>query len=206
MRIKWSLLCAILLAVISFSSVDARNVVVPTYYGYGVINSSAVAVRPYISACDPVMVPTYYGAAYYGNPYYQEAYYQAAYHNRAYYHRSYPLVQTCSTAPVVPAWNGMFWYYQSGYNLAASSCNLNIRSAPYVSSKKKSSNIIGLLKGGEQAYILGQTGNWYYVQSVHAPLRRGYVSGSYLRFYNNALTTPAYTVYNPATYIRTACW
>ena len=176
------LLIAMLMTISSVAS--ARNVVVPTYYGYGVINSNARCVHPYISAYYPYSVP----ATYYNGYYNQFA--------------TTPVVAAYTAAAAIPQWNGAYWYYQTmpSSNVAAVSCNLNMRSAPGLGNKSKDSNVIGTLHGGEQAYVLARSGNWYLVQSVYAPLRRGYVYGSYLQFYRNYRTTANYAAlgYAPA--------
>jgi hypothetical protein len=97
----------------------------------------------------------------------------------------------------MPAWNGFNWYYYHNNLVGVSSCNLNIRSEPYVSKKKRSANVISSLKTGEQVYILSQSGNWYLIQSVLAPLRRGYVYGPYLRFYNYNVPANYYSAAYP---------
>ncbi|MFZ5951709.1 MAG: hypothetical protein ACOYXC_13445, partial [Candidatus Rifleibacteriota bacterium] len=170
----------------SAADVQARNYVVPTYYGYGVVSSSAV-VRPYISAYYPYAAPAWAYNGYYYN----------------YYDVRPAVAPATMGVPVTPTWNGMYWYYSHNNHVAVSSCNLNMRAEPYKSGKK---NIIGSLKTGEQAYVLGQYGNWYLVQSVLAPLRRGYVYGPYLRFYGNAAPYGYYNVMHPGSLIRTAMW
>ena len=208
MRIKWSVLIPIFLVcfLVGSSLAHAANIVVPTYYGYGVINSSATCVRPYISSCYPYVAPVYHPVANY-------AVRQVAYTTPVYNAYSAPVytaaVCTNTLAAAVPTWNGAFWSYVTPTltaNLAASTCNLNIRSEPYVSGKKKKSNIISSLKSGEQAYVLSQAGNWFYVQSVYPPVRRGYVHGAYLRFYNQAWPTGTYTVFHPRTLFRRTSW
>ena len=184
------LIALFLVLILGFSfEAQARNIVVPTYYGYGVVNSSAL-VKPYISA-----------GYYY--PYAAPAWaYNGYYYN--YYNLTPAFAQATWSLPAVPAWNGLYWQYQYNNSMAVSSCNLNIRSEPYVSGKKKSSNVISSLKTGEQVYLLGQAGNWYLVQSVFAPLRRGYVYGPYLRMFGNAAPAGYYNVMHPAGLIRTA--
>lgn len=173
---------------------QARNIVVPTYYGYGVVNSSAY-VRPYVAGC-------YY-------PYASPAYaYNGYYHN---YYNISPVVApaiapVAYASPAVPAWNGNYWYYNYHRGMAVSSCNLNMRSAPYVSGKKKNSNVISSLKTGEQVYLLAQSGNWYLVQSLFAPLRRGYVYGPYLRTFTQACPTGYFNPMYHSGMIRAAGW
>lgn len=185
------ILLTVLILTFCFASaqqLQARNIVVPTHYGYGVVSTSAL-VKPYIA-------PGYY------YPYASPAWaYNGYYYN--YYNVAPAFAPATYALPAVPAWNGMYWYYQYNNHMAASSCNLNIRSEPYVAGKKKNSNVIGSLKTGEQVYLLGQSGNWYLVQSVFAPLRRGYVYGPYLRFYGAAFD--GYYAY-PSTLIRAASW
>lgn len=179
------LLIALLMTISTVAS--AKNVVVPTYYGYGVINSNARCVHPYISAYYPYSLP----ATYYNGYYNQLA--------------VTPVVAAYSAAAAIPAWNGAYWYYTAvpTSTVAAVSCNLNVRSAPKLGGKSKDSNVIATLHGGEQAYVIARSGNWYLVQSVAAPLRRGYVYGSYLRFYRNYWTAANYAamcyapVYSP---------
>lgn len=189
MSVKRILLTFLFVAMIfaAGSELQARNIVVPTHYGYGVVSSSAM-VRPYIaSGYYPYATPAWAYNGYYYN----------------YYNLAPAFAPATYALPAVPAWNGMYWYYSYNNQMAASSCNLNVRSEPYVAGKKKNSNVIASLKTGEQVYLLGQAGNWYLIQSVFAPLRRGYVYGPYLRFYGNA--APA-GYYYPSTYIRTAAW
>jgi uncharacterized protein YgiM (DUF1202 family) len=216
MRIKWSILIPIFLVcfLVGSSLAHGANVVVPTYYGYGVINSSATCVKPYISSCYPYEAPVYYPVTNY-------AVRRLAYHAPVYNAYATPVYSTYSApvyttavcnntlAATVPTWNGAFWSYVAPAltaNLAASTCNLNIRSAPYVTGKKKRSNVISSLKSGEQAYVLSQTGNWFYVQSVYPPVRRGYVHGAYLRVYNQAWPTGTYTVFHPRTLFKRTSW
>jgi hypothetical protein len=182
------LLCLVLAAVfVAPGDLAAKNIVVPTYYGYGLVNSSTV-VRPYISAYYPYAAPAYARNGYYAN-----------YYNLA----TVPTPATWAN-PVVPVWNGLYWYYNHNNLVAVSSCNLNVRSQPYVAGKKnkKNSNVIATLKTGEQVYILGQSGNWYMIQSLLAPLRRGYVYGSYLRFYRSYTPAGYYNVMYPSGYAR----
>ncbi|MGM0598268.1 MAG: hypothetical protein ACQETH_00505 [Candidatus Rifleibacteriota bacterium] len=191
MSIKRILFICLILA--AFTNVPAylaaKNIVVPTNYGYGLVNSSTV-VRPCISSYYPYAAPAYAVDGYYAN-----------YYNLA----TLPTPATWAH-PVVPVWNGLYWYYQHNNLVAVSSCNLNVRSQPYVVGKKnkKNSNVIATLKTGEQVYILGQQGNWYMVQALLAPLRRGYVYGSYLRFYRSYASASA--GYNnlkyPSSYVR----
>ena len=168
------LFTGVVLALLIAGQVSARNIVVPTYYGYGVVNSSSW-VRPYISSYYPYASPAW---AYNG-----------------YYYNYYNVAPVNWAGSATPAWNGYNWFYYHNNQVAVSSCNLNIRSEPYVSKKKRSANVISSLKTGEQVYLLGQSGSWYLIQSVMAPLRRGYVYGPYLRFYN--YTTPV-TYYSAA--------
>lgn len=173
---KGILLSAIVLALVfSFTGIAEarRGIVIPTAWGYGVVNSQAPYTWPaygYQGMHPAMPVPTFQWSA--------------------------------------PVWNGATWvYYNSaGYNgyypvntIAAVSCNLNIRSEPYVAGKKKrNSNVIGLLKTGEQVYVMGRYGNWFLVQSAWMPLRQGYVYGSYLRFYQNNWPSSHYTAFYPA--------
>lgn len=178
---KGILLSAIICALIILSSgmVEARRgIVIPTAWGYGVVNGPA-----------PYIWPAY---GYLG---------------------MHPAVAVPAAQMPAPAWNGANWSYNnggyafSGYqnglarmnSIAAVACNLNIRSEPYVAGRKKrNSNVIGSLNTGEQVYVLGRDGNWFFIQSAYMPLRRGYVYGSYLRFYQNNLPTSHYTAFYPA--------
>lgn len=172
--LKKGLLLSAILVLLICSTAEARrrNIVVPTWYGYGVVSPYAVAY-PYIAAGYPYAWPAYGYAG---------------------MHPTMPV----PTALGTPAWNGAYWYYGGG-SIAAVAANLNIRSAPYVAGKKnRNSNVIGSLNTGEHVYILGQTGNWSYIQSAYMPLRRGYVYTSYLRSYNNALPHSHYTAFHPA--------
>lgn len=182
---KGILLSAVLCAIFCLAVNEAearRGIVVPTAYGYGVINGPAPYIWPAygFSGMHPaVPMPTAFGV----------------------------------TAPI---WNGANWSYQTpwdtgytyqngyqpvnyaGRSLAAVTCNLNIRSEPYVAGRKKrNSNVVGSLNTGEQVHVLGRDGNWFFIQSAYLPLRRGYVYGSYLRFYQNNLPTSHYTAFYP---------
>jgi hypothetical protein len=172
---------------VSAGALEARNYVVPTYYGYGVVNSAAY-VRPYISSYYPYAAPTYAYNGYYYN----------------YYNVAPVVAPTNWASTVTPAWNGFNWYYYHNNQVAVSSCNLNIRSEPYVAGKKRTGNVISSLKTGEQVYILGQAGNWYMIQSVLAPLRRGYVYGPYLQFYSYQTPVRYSTLVYPA--VRRIYW
>ncbi len=184
---KGILLSALVLVmlVMAASAVEARRgIVVPTAWGYGVVNSPA-----------PYIWPAY---GYLG---------------------MHPAMPIPSARMPAPAWNGANWsYYNGGYAwggyqagyypqngyyqmnaLAAVACNLNVRSEPYVAGRKKrNSNVIGSLNTGEQVYVLGRSGNWFFIQSAYLPLRRGYVYGSYLRFYQNNWPTSHYTAFYPS--------
>jgi uncharacterized protein YgiM (DUF1202 family) len=180
----------LVLALVAGAECQARNIVVPTYYGYGVVNSSAY-VRPYISAYYPYATPAYAYNGYYYN----------------YYNVAPAIAPATYAMPAVPAWNGMYWYYHYNNLVAVSSCNLNVRSDPYVAGKKKNSNVIGSLKTGEQVYVLGQSGNWYLIQSLFAPLRRGYVYGPYLMTMTyNTVPSGYYNVMHPSSLMRVATW
>lgn len=134
-----------------------RDIVIPTWYGYGVVSARGY-VRPFISTEYP-----------YGN-------------------HAYGAVRAPS-APMwsaygIPSW-GTSHRGSQGYSLAAVTDNLNIRSQPHVTGKKnRNANVIGSLNTGEQVYLLAQTGNWSFIQSVYMPFRRGYVYSSYLRSFS----------------------
>ncbi len=177
--LKKGILLLAVFTLLAFSTADARrrDIVVPTWYGYGVVSPQAVA-RPYITGYHPYSWPAYGYAGY------------------------YPASHVAPIAtPFVsgaPAWNGLYWYYGAQGAMAAVAANLNIRAEPYVAGKKnKNANVIGGLKTGEHVYILGQTGNWSYIQSVYMPFRRGYVYSSYLRAYHNTLPHSHYTAFYP---------
>ena len=177
---KGILLSAILVAMVILSGGAAearRGSVVPTEWGYGVVNTGA-----------PYIWPAY---GYLG---------------------MHPAVPVAAAQMPAPAWNGANWSYyqgyyagtgyQNGYNpisgRAVVASNLNVRSEPYVSGRKKrNSNVIASLNAGEQVYVLGRSGNWYFIQSAYMPLRRGYVYGSYLNFYQNNLPGSQYSGYYP---------
>ncbi len=173
--LKKGILLAVILMLLVCSGAEARrhkNIVVPTYYGYGVVS-------PYISNSQPYAWGAYgYPAAYQVTP-----------------------VTTWQYGAGVPAWNGSYWYYQSS-NVAVVACNLNVRSHPWVSGKKSSSNVVGSLNTGEQVYVTAQHGNWYLVQSAYMPLRYGYVYGSYLRFYQGGSPASHYTAFYPVSLAR----
>lgn len=173
--LKKGILLSVILMLLICTGAEARrrkNIVVPTWYGYGVVS-------PYITGYQP------YAWGAYG-------YYPG-------YHPATP-VSTYHYGAGVPAWNGSYWYYSAG-NLAVVASNLNVRSNPWVSGKKSGSNIIGSLNTGEHVYVLSRHGNWYLIQSAYLPLRYGYVYGSYLRFYQGGWpASPAhYTAFYPVT-------
>ena len=185
MKIRRSFLFALFATILLISmsaSLEAKNIVVPTYYGYGVINPNCGYVSPYISSL-PSSVPILYSNGYYSK------------------FAITPVI--AGSVSAVPVWNGAYWYYQGvpSNSVAVVTCNLNMRSAPKVKGKNKNSNIISMLHSGEQAYVLAKTGHWYLVQSVFAPLRRGYVYGAYLRFYRNYCAASNY----PVSYYTPVC-
>ncbi|MBU1105635.1 MAG: SH3 domain-containing protein [Candidatus Riflebacteria bacterium] len=182
--LKKGILLSIVLMLLICSSADARrrrNIVVPTWYGYGVVSPYITAYQPYQSY-QPYAWPAYgYSGMYPTAP-----------------------VSTVYAGAGVPAWNGSYWYYQAS-SLAVVANNLNVRSEPFVSGKKSASNVIGSLNTGEQVYVMGRQGNWYLVQSAYMPLRRGYVYGSYLRFYQSVQPASHYTAFYPVS-LASAGW
>lgn len=175
--LKKGILLSVVLMLLICSSADARrqkNIVVPTWYGYGVVS-------PYITGYHPYAWPVY---GYQGM------------------HPATP-VSTYQYGAGVPAWNGSYWSYQAG-SLAVVANNLNVRSDPWVSGRKSRSNVVGSLNTGEQVYVMSKHGNWYLVQSAYLPLRYGYVYGSYLRFYQGGgLPASHYTAFYPVSLAST---
>ena len=181
--LKKGILLSLVLLLLICSSADARrrNIVVPTWYGYGVVS-------PYITGYQP------YAWSSYGNPGMYPVTPAAT---------AYP-VATTYPGGGVPAWNGSYWYYQaSSYAVVAN--NLNIRAEPWVSGKKSRSNVVGSLNTGEQVYVISRHGNWYLVRSAYMPLRQGYVYGSYLRFYQGGAPASHYTAFYPVS-LASAGW
>ncbi|RCK79129.1 MAG: hypothetical protein OZSIB_0243 [Candidatus Ozemobacter sibiricus] len=133
---------------------EAKNVVLPTVYGYGVVSQYGGWVYPYI------VHPAYGGfyTPYYGpyNYYYLSGYYP-------YY-------------GMTPIWNGSQWVYGAG-GYAAATRALNLRANPW----KKSGNVIGALEAGEPVYVYARYGNWCLVQSAANPYKRGYAYASFLQ-------------------------
>lgn len=178
---KGILLAAVLVAISFLSITEAearRGIVIPTAYGYGIVNGPAPYAWPAygFSGMHPTIpVPTGYGVP---APAWNGA-------NWSYQNATYPANQSQQVS-------------FAGGTLAAVVCNLNIRSEPYVAGgKKRQSNVIGSLNTGEQVHILGRNGNWSYIQSAYLPLRRGYVYTSYLSVYQNNLPTSHYTAFYP---------
>lgn len=142
------------LALLVALTASAKNVVIPTQYGYGVVSHYGGWVYPY------VVHPAYggYYTPYYGayNHYYLSGYYPYGYAG-------------------TPYWTGSQWVYGSG-GYAAADRPLNLRSSP-----SKSRNAIGSLDAGEPVWIYGRYGNWCLVQSMSNPYKRGYAYAAYLR-------------------------
>lgn len=133
----------------------ARNVVVPTYYGYGVVSQSGGWVYPYI------VHPAFggYSLAAFGpyNVYFLQG-----------------LLPYYFVVPF-PNWTGVNWVYPAAiYGIATD--NINIRSEP-----QKTKNIIGMLRTNEPVFVLGEKNNWYYVQPIYNPMLRGFVHKSYIK-------------------------
>jgi hypothetical protein len=174
------LLAAVFVLIGATADARRRDIVVPTWYGYGVVNAQAVA-RPYITGYYPYAWPAYGYAG---------------------MHPTAPAPVSAAWSGSAPAWNGSGWYYSSGNSVATVVSNLNIRSTPHITGRKnRNANVIGSLNAGEYVYILGQNGNWSLIQSAYAPLRRGYVYTDYLR--SSSVAQSQYTAFYPQ---RVAGW
>lgn len=168
-------ICLLLFVLGCFCVSEARNVVVPTYYGYGVVSPGGGYIHPYIYGCSaPYLPPNYYST-------YRNAVFPGSYH--PYYSTGYYPYYAGYFGYGQPYWNGSYWTYTpAGYAMAVTTASLNLRSSPQKSGRKgKNSNVIAGLSYGEQVYVLGRAGNWFLVQTVAAPLRRGYAYSSYLQ-------------------------
>jgi hypothetical protein len=172
---------------------SSRRVVIPTYYGYGVVNYQGGYVSPYIAGYSAPWLPPNYASAYLPYP---------ASYNRSYLPGYYPYYGAAGYVPLQPHWNGVQWSYSHGYpySMGVITTDINMRSSPQVSGAKKSrtANIIAQVGRGEAVYLLGQSGNWLLVQSAGYPLRRGYVYRSYVQ-----VTTASpyyYGAYSPVYY------
>ncbi|MDD2998853.1 MAG: SH3 domain-containing protein [Candidatus Riflebacteria bacterium] len=158
----------LIMAVLAVSDIAEarRGIVVPTPYGYSLISGDQSPILPAwgFSGMHPVM----------------------------------PAPTASLALMPAPVWNGAFWSHQTpwaqsfgrysynGYALAVAADNLNVRSEPRITGKKRrNANVIASLNAGEHLYVLGRSGNWCLVQSASMPLRRGYVYERYLRFYQN---------------------
>ncbi len=152
------LLCAVVAFCLISSFAVARSYVVPTWYGYGMVQRGSPVLRPYL-------VPTYYS----GNPYFYGpfpfdtyGFYSPAYYGNTdyYYYYNYPYGQTTGWAPVYG------WVKNN---------RLNLRSGPGRNTKS-----IGTLVYGERLWIYGKSGNWYFVRSINRPGTNGYVHSDYV--------------------------
>jgi hypothetical protein len=172
------LLLVLVFALSAVSVAQARNYVYPTWYGYGMAEKNSGVVRPYVVPGTPYTYPHYYSSyapTYYSNysgyaphyPYYSSfyPYYSAAVYGSSMY---YPF----SSVPYASYWGSQFPY---GATLGAvNTRSLNVRSAP-----SKGRNVLGSLVNGEQVWIYGRNGNWYYIRSVSRPHLVGYSYGDY---------------------------
>ena len=188
------LLAVLLLTVLATSAAHARNYVYPTWYGYGMSEKNSGVVRPYVVPGTPYTYPHYYSSyapTYYSNysgyypyyPYYNSfyPYYTAAMYGSSMY---YPY----SSIPTTQ-WGSQFpWGATLG---AVNAKSLNVRSGP-----SRGRNVLGSLANGEQVWIYGRNGNWYYIRSVSRPHIVGYSYGDY---FNLAQHYPHSYVY-PANY------
>ena len=182
---KWFLLFLTVFSLIG-ASLWARSYVVPTPYGYGMVERHSGVVRPYIVPPTYPHGPYYYGTSYqayygYSDPYYYpNTYSYSAYSGYSGY--SSPYYQNC---------------YASGAATPAMVTidRLNLRASP-----GKDHNVIGTLYYGENVWILAQSGNWYYIQSTRQPGVFGYAYASYF----SAIPRPPMNYYSsyPTYYMR----
>jgi len=137
-----------------------RSYVVPTWYGYGMVHGGYGWLAPYI--VNPV--PAGYAAGPYAtySPYvgagmygYAGGYYPAGYRYGSGYGNGWTLG----------------WVDTNG---------LNIRSGP-----GSGYGVVSRFAYGEQLWIGGRSGDWYYVQAADGSARRGYVHGGYLKLAPN---------------------
>ena len=176
---RFVLICVMLgLSLLISGTLFAKNVVIPTYYGYGVVSTNGGWVYPYVTG------PAYGGFAtpYYGpyNYYYLSGYYP--YYGS--YYQGYPQSYWQGSPQgnlqgYTPRWTGSQWVYTAGNaggeGYAVSTRDLNLRSRA-----EKGNNVIGSLSSGETVYIQGRYGNWCLVQSAAYPAKRGYAHAKYL--------------------------
>ena len=177
-----SLLLVCMLLVTALAS--AKPVVVPTYYGYGVVSARSGLLYPYIAGGSaPYYPPNYvvtdfpYNRVY--NPYYSTGYYP--------YYGGY-------AGAITPYWSGAGWFYGSS-GLGVSVAKLNLRSTPSLGGKSRNSNVVSALARGEQVYILSRYADWFLVQSVAFPQKRGYAYGTYIQWAGNSWYAPYYGTY-----------
>ncbi|MBF0407722.1 MAG: SH3 domain-containing protein [Candidatus Riflebacteria bacterium] len=131
--------------------VFAKNRVIPTWYGYGVMPSSNSWTKPYI-----VNVT--------GVPF-----------NYSYYYPAYYLPTQVVYSPL-PVYNYPGYWHVGVVKSSA----LNVRSEPYVKKGNSTSNVVAGLAVGEKVWVIGRAGDWYYVQSASGKQVWGYVHSSYL--------------------------
>jgi len=186
---KFYILALCLCVIVATFCEAKKNIVVPTYYGYGVVPNRGGTISPYV-------VTQPYGNYYYGNgyqayyPYYSAynpyyPYYACGYY--PYYSNSAYYVQGGTSF-----WNAINLAYAQGSGawFAASLGDLNLRAAP-----ENGKNVIGSLAAGERVWVYAKSGKWYYVQSVSEPGKRGYAYADYFQI----ISTAAY----PWSYIGT---
>lgn len=166
----------------------AKNVVIPTWYGYGLVPSAGGTIDPYIvTPANAYLPPVAYS---YVDPYRRFLPYGAGY---------------------IPATLAGGWpYYGWGagaYGTAVSATNLNLRSSPELGGKgNRDFNVIGSLAQGEGVWVFGRTGNWYLVQSMSDPGKYGYAHADYLQVgYPGAAGYGGYAYYGlPVSYATSA--
>lgn len=143
---KTLVVCFLLVVLGTSCFAHSRSYVVPTNYGYGMIEKYSSWVRPYIVPNSYAYDPYYYGA--YGT-------YPAYYGYNGYY----------------PYYSGYAGNYGRPWSMGVVSvARLNVRANP----GKSGGNVIGTLYRGERVWIYGQSGNWYYFRSADRPQIWGY--------------------------------
>ncbi|MBF0544550.1 MAG: SH3 domain-containing protein [Candidatus Riflebacteria bacterium] len=151
--------------------VVAKNYVIPTWYGYGVIANTNDWVRPYIVS-NPSAAPWTY---------------------------SYNWLSPNAYAPIPAAYSPQPTYANNAgsWHLGFVNCEaLNVRSSPEVGNgNDHDSNVIGAMGYGERVWVYGKKGDWYYVQSASGRPLVGYVHSDYIKLANYP-TNGGYTYNN----------
>lgn len=166
----------------------AKSYVLPTWYGYAASERYSGVVRPYIYPYYPAYFPYYsaYTPAHYNSNYAYYPYYP-------YYGTAYPYYAAAiygSSMYFPYSYNYSYWgsYFPWGATMGiVNASSLNVRSAP-----NKGSNRIGSFSKGEQVWIYGRNGNWFYVRSISRPHVTGYSYGNYFSVTNHYPYTYAY--------------